>query len=289
MALIDITKQSYSRPDSAKSYISFHKVAVDVKDSALQEYVTLPTLSKLRPMNYRWYAESTDAPGGAAAVMCSGNLFLNTTLDKVGVLKRDAKPGDTVALVLEGTYALPLDYANLTAAEISALNGKAAYYLVASGLLSDTDPGGGAALKIGYFTEVSETNLSTVTSGVKFAHVRLDPTIENTAVSLPADAATGFTTEHFVEASISALDGLNQWLTVDLGNANPNYPFAPHQVAWTVEGTAIGTGFSIEAAFTAGSGKTIAVTVTDGAGGSTTKNYTVTISASAAPSAFTEV
>ena len=300
---------SFNRPEIAKPYLDYGRVALDTAQNSLrEELVTLPALLKLRPMLFNWYTESTASKNGATAVFCGGNAFLinaGAVGTRLGILKHDAEPGSVATLVTQGLHYLPLDYNGdggspaRTAANLTGLNGKIAYYVIATGTVTDVLPDSDDwdFIKIGYFRNTAYVKPVNLHSGLWYAPVYLSPDLmaANASFALPSNAGSStFATTHYVSASISdfgssTVSGLVQTLTCVAANADPGAPIMPGQIVWTVQGTVLTeTGPEVTGTFTAGTGKTVSVSVTNG-GITTTKNYTVTISATAAPASWVEV
>lgn len=288
MGLINNDKRVYRRPALAKPYINYSIAAL--RPGSRVEYATLPALVKLQPNgNYNWYDESDSVTNAETSIICSGQAVMSDDKKRIGVLKRDTKAGEVAEIVTDGVFRLQVDYANLASTD---LNGKAAYYDAATGLLIDADPTNG--LLVGTFGELLEIKPEVPTSGVWFASVTLDPS-DQTAATAPADAATANTAAITADAFISAFsaddqgDGLVQVLNVVAANNNPHYPVEDRHVSWLIEGSTTLTGIEVSATFTAGSGKTVACTITTDDGTTSTINYTVTIAASTAPASWTKV
>lgn len=304
MSLNKSKKKSYIRPAIARNYLSFGDIVGGPKGWPMlkEELATVPPLAKLRPMEYNWYAESSEVQNGASEVICSGNVIViggtGGAGNRIGILKNDCEPGQNVTVLTEGDFDLQLQTEAiagsppLAAASTSGLAGKTAYYIAETGKFSDRDPSpaeNATGFKVGVFLEDEATLFRpSRKAGIHFIRVRLagESMLSNTAISAVADSATSFTESVYVNVPAPTVHngGTVVRLEVDAATNNPNSSIEPKDVSWVVEGTAAGTGFVISPTFTTGTAKTVAVTVKG-----VTKNYTVTIAADTAPAAWTEV
>lgn len=288
-------KNTFTRPQSAKAYVNYGKVLLDTRRDLRRETINLPALAKLRPMNYRWYQESTSESGPQPEVLCGGNVFLNNALNGIGVLLKDSKPSVAASCVIEGVHALPLEYdaAATYTSNLVDLNGKNAYYVKDTGKITDAVPGAGDGLLIGRFTGFLYLDREVGTSGFWFAGVDIMPELfpGNTAIALPADAGTGFTFEAYLAVTLGSPNqvGLTQSFNAQFANADPNYPIAEANLSWTIDGTTYaGTSIATHTFAAAGAAKTLSLTVTIG-GSSLTVNYTVDVALASAPANLTKV
>lgn len=301
MAYLNQNKDQYTRPAVAKAYISYGRVAVSQAEEVRQELATVPALLKVRPLSHNWYAEATSTFNPESVVICSGTPILvgdvaGGEYTRVGILMHDSLPGEVQNVAVSGVHYMPIDYLGnadpaRVASNADSLNGKDAWFIASTGKVTDQAPvlATWDAIKIGVFTSQAWAKPVSLFNGIYYAAVRLDPGITNIAIDLPANAgSSAFSAEFYVSASISAFGGLKQTLTVEAYNADPNYPINAEDITWLVEGTATYTGFKVGHNFTAGAGRTVAVTVVK-QGVTTTKNYTVTMHATNAPASWTEV
>lgn len=305
MSLDTPKNRSYQRPYSAYSYLNFGNVVRGNSDQYQEVSCTVPSLAKLRPSGeFNYFEESTGVPGAVNTVICAGNLIpvvQGGNTKAVGVLKHDTAPGLQANVIVNGEFLLRPDWEGAssparTACSSTGLLNKPAYYIIETGTVSDVAPNNSDyyGWQIGYFTEDELIDTGNAIAGGRRAAVMLDYSLmlSNTAQSQVADAANNnMTNSIYASVSLdpSGVSGLIQTLSADVVSGNPAYPAEAANLAWTIEGVAQGTGFSKTVAFTAGAGKTIQLVVTLGNGDTVTKNYTVTISASAAPSSFVEV
>lgn len=297
-------KKHYDRPDAAKDYVSYAKVRLDPRSDLQTEVITAPVATKVRPSgNYNLYNESTGVADAATNVIASGTPLVvteagGTTGRRVGILTHDIEPAKVAQVCVEGLHLMQVEYASASDHTISSLDpdslaGKPAYYAIDTGKVTDDNT---ADLLIGVFKGGRCDLKPTVgpISGVWYASVELKPELmdTNAPASIATAGSTTQTTAIYLAVTISAHAGLYQELTIAGGSNDPRYEFLDHSMTITIEGTQVYSGTakgSYAATFTAGAGKTIAVTMTDPAGNSTTKNYTVTMSATVAPASFTEV
>lgn len=285
------------RPYSMRNAITIDKVSLGVR-SLREITIQAPAAAKVQPAGtYRLYDEPDTTDQSGVNVICSGTALMisegspTASARMIGVLLNDAKPGDKAVCAIEGLFLLPAA-SSLGAAD--TLNGKAAYYEPDDGLIYDATAAG--RLLVGYFAggiKELEPNNQPI-SGYNFVSVYLDPSVmqTNTAAALPADASLTNTTTPYVEAEISGFGGLEQNLTISATSPKPNYQSGDLTMTVTIEGTEVYSGpftGTLHVTFTAGAGKTVALTVTDPDGVSGSGNYTVTTHATNAPSAWTRV
>lgn len=291
-------RRQYNRPVSAQNYVNFGKVAIGYKKDAREEEIVLPAAGVLRPLSFRYYAENDNTRNPESMVFCSGNVFI-VAGKRLGVLKHDEIPGNAATVITEGLFLLPLDtdateFAAHTASSLTGLNGKTAYYIAELGKVSDQAiQAGFTGFPVGYFKYDGQFQDYVPMSGLWHAPVYIDPSYEmtNTAISNPAAATVASTAEIFATPAVSDFVGLSQNFTVIAQNTNPNDPVAPQNISWVIDSVPYpNAGFKITHTFSAaGAGKTGSVTVTTSGGTTKTVNFTLTVSASAAPSAFTIV
>lgn len=280
--------------------ISFQKVAMSVEDNFRKVTIQAPAALKVQPeSSYRLYTEPDTTENPGTNVICSGTALLinqgSSTGDAqmIGILAHDAQPGDTAVCAVEGLFLLQ---ATPTIGAADTLNAKPAYFDVDDGLVYAS--AGGTSdnrLLIGYFDGgISELELQTnKISGYYYVSVRLDPALmmTNTAQSVPSNASSlTNTATPYVAGEISAFGGLSQLLTVSATSPDPRYQGGDLTLSVTVEGTEIYSGpfkSTVNATFTAGSGKTVVFAVTDPAGNSGNATYTVTMHATNAPASWT--
>ena len=293
-------RKYFERPNSAMNYVDLSKVLVGPDDQHQKMEMILPDAGQIRPLSFRTFPEATSQGNAIPNVICGGNVVVIPTLDHVALIARDSEPGKRAMVYRSGTWRLPLDYAGdtgspaRTASNLSGLNGKKAYYIASTGTVTDVEPtfADHEYLYIGRFTERVELKPSVNTSGLWFADVIVDPTIDNSAqplTAIPTAVAISNTTEFYQSLTASAFVGLGQNLFLSAASSNPNYPIQPHQVTWLIEGAAEYKGFEVSHEFSAGNDKTIAITITDGGGNTATYNYTIDISATVAASGLTQV
>lgn len=295
MAYTNTEQRRFERPAAAKNYRHYDKVSLNGPMTPYSERAKLPALAKLRPAKtFNWFSEPTSEKDPATEVFCSGNVFLTNDRTGIGVLRYDAVPGEVTELVREGLFYLPLDYeGNPTspvrqAASLSDLAGKTAYYLVNEGLFTDKKPASQVDypyLTVGRFADLSEGKPRVPIDGNWFASIYLDPSIQNDAVSLPADSDQTPATKIDAVIEISDYTGLAQRLTINAFSSDPNYPVRPEDVVWSIDGTEVGTGYSIEYRWGTAGSKTVSATVSSGSV-SKTVTYTVTLAADAAPASW---
>lgn len=288
-------KRQYNRPKSAENFVNFGKVAIGYKKNAREEEAVLPAAGVLRPLSFRYYAENDSTRNPESMVFCSGNAFI---LDgkRLGILKHDEVPGNAATFITEGLFLLPLDtdateFAAHTASDLTGLNGQTAYYIAELGKVSNQAVQAGfTGFPIGYFKYNAEFQDHVPMSGLWHAPVYLDPSYQmsNTAIALPADATVASTAQIFATPAVSDFVGLSQDFTVIAQNTNPNDPVYPQNITWVIDGTTYtGAGWKISHAFaSAGTGKAGSVTITTAAGTTKTVNFTLDVSAGAAPANF---
>jgi hypothetical protein len=297
-------KKHYDRPDAARDFVSYHKVDLEPESDKMTEVIVAPVATKVRPSgNYNLYDEATGVADAATNVIASGTPLVvteagGTTGRRVGILTHDIEPGKVAQVAVEGLHLMQVEFDSSADHTISSLDpddlaGKPAYFNIETGKVTDDNA---ADLLIGIFTGGRCDLKPTVgpISGVWYASVELQPALmnSNSAASIATAGSTTQTTSIYLAVTISAHNGLYQELTITGGSNDPRYEFLDHSMTVSIETVQVYSGpakGSFAATFTAGAGQEISVTLTDPAGNSTTKDYTVTISASAAPASFTEV
>ena len=307
MSLIDNKRRAYVRPQAAKNYLSIDKVLIDAEDSYKREKITLQPLNQLKPpAGFNHYAESTEVNNPAAEVICSGNMVMvggNPAGDanggnRIGILTQDAAPGELVDVIVEGWVYLPIDTEDVLgwgAVPRTGLNGKIASWGVTDGLVSDGTPGVGEGFTIGVFGEIVEAKPVVNMNGYWYASVYLDQSVmlSNTALDPDTTTVTAGSHTSTVWAIVEkpGFVGLTQTFEVQAYANNPDEPVKPQDISWTIDGTTYSNvGFKVTHTFaSAGTLKAISVTVDTPSAASVTKNYTATLSATAAISAWAAV
>lgn len=288
-------REKYTRPASAVGYLSYGRVKVGraTVDNG-RVVVATPASTVMGKCQWAHYAEVATSKNAKPTVICSG-LPIVFNGDKVGIATKDFVPGEKIALEVEGTFYMQLDYlgdsgatpARVAATTGSDLTGKPAYWIPKLSLVSDQKPSGSGHelhLEIGYFEGEPEQKPNGIDAGIYWAKVRLTNNIDQTAITLATQspAAASNLIDAFASVEYEAGDTLTVDLLADAFFNNPNYAVKDSEVSWTIAGGAAQTGRRINYTGTAGT-KAITLDITSNGVTMTQKTYNLVLHAVNAP------
>lgn len=286
-------RKHYVRPGQALRFRSVESMLIDDRLDLPKQSVILPAAGKIRPFAFGTFNEATSEHDAVQDVVCSGAVLLLGAVSDggyyLGITDHDAAAGERVSCFTEGKFYLPLDWAGdsgATPARVAAsskgsLAGKPAYWLKDLGMITDQVPDGAGEdyLHVGEFYEdSSELKPDGIQHGDVWAavSVRMADAVAN-AVTVPTEAAIAHTGAYSIFVEPSSYIGLTADLFITALNTDPNIEINSQDISTVIAGGSAVVGDAISYTGTAGA-KTVAVTV-----GGTTMNFTLTLSASAAP------
>lgn len=295
-------EKKYMRPALAQNYVNYDRVSIGGDfQQRMEERAVVPPLLQIRPLEYNWYAEVQTTLDAKPEVVCSGTpILLGGTAfggNRIGIMKHDAVPGETVAVVTTGRHYLGLNYDGAlggAASNTTNLRGKPAYYIIELGKVSDQAPAGPyTGFQCGVFGDIVEEKPFVPMSGIWFAEVILSPFYDATALAAPAAAANAdFTPTISIDVKVAAPTtvGYSQTFEARVWSNNPNVAVEAGNLTWNVNGTAYDGDFRVQHDFTADQvGATLSLVATLSDGSTLTANYTYDVAVGAAIANLTRV